>query len=107
MSFFNIVKQNYIYKVGFFPFVTSRRGFLRHVSSMYFFYILDLSFFRLFQFGQILSNRELSNTFRTTHSRMKFDNLFYYSLKFKMSKEINKIIEMYFTYLIYSQLKIT
>jgi len=36
---------------------------------------------------------------------MKFDNLFYCSLKFKMNKKRNKIKEIYFTYLIYSQLK--
>ena len=55
------------------------------------FYILGPSCFRLFQFGQVLSNRELHNHFRTNYYRMKFDNLFYCSLKFKMNKEINKI----------------
>ena len=83
------------------------RGFCDTCHPCIFFYILGHSSFRLLQFGQVLSNRELSNPFRTNYYRMKFDNLFYCSLKFKMNKEINKIIEIYFTYLIYSQLNIT
>ena len=51
------------------------------------------------QFDQILSNCVQFNIFRTNYYCMKFDNLFYCSLKFKMNKEINKIIEIYFTYL--------
>ena len=38
---------------------------------------------------------------------MKFDNLFYCSLKFKMNKEENKIVEIYFKNLMYPQLIIT
>ena len=94
-------------KLVFSLFLTSGGGLLRHVSYMYFFYILGSSSFRLLQFGQVLSNRELSNHFHTNYYRMKFDNLFYCLLKFKMNKEINKTIEIYLIYLIYSHLKIT
>ena len=68
--------------------LTSSREVFLHVSSMYFFfYILDHFSFRLLQFGQILSNCVPSNLFCTNYYRMKFDNLFYCSLKFKMNKK--------------------
>ena len=97
-------------KLVFFSFLTSGGGFCDMCHPCIFFYILGSSSFRLLQFGQVLSNRELSNHFRTNYYRMKFDNLFYFLLKFKMNREINKInktIEIYLIYLIYSQLKIT
>ena len=107
VNFVSFVSFIYIYKVGFSLLPTSCWGFLRHMSSMYFFLYFRSFSFRLLQFSQVFSNSELSNNFCTNYYRMKFDNLFYCLLKFKMNKEIHKMIEIYFTYLIYSQLKIT
>ena len=82
----------YIYKVEIFPSSDKWQGAFATRVIYVFFYILGPSSFRSLQFDQILSNHELSNLFRTNYYRMKFDNLFYCSLKFKMNKEINKII---------------
>ena len=44
------------------------------------------------QFSPSFSNCVLSNIFLTNHYHIKSNNLFYWSLKFKMDKEICKII---------------
>ena len=75
----------YIYiKLVFFLLLASGRGSFNmcHLFFSHFF----LSSFKLLQFGQVLSNCALSNSFHTNYYRMKFDNLFYCSLKFKMNK---------------------
>ena len=52
-------------KIVFFLLLTIDRKVLRHVSYMYFFYILNSFSFKLLQFDQILFNCALSNVFRT------------------------------------------